>query len=98
MVSAKTRVAILNDIHLNQTYDFPCGAICYDRGSHGYDSPPALVDTILDDIQKQAQGEKLDAILISGDFAVHGISTGIGKPNRWPEMKQIIGKVIDMIQ
>jgi hypothetical protein len=98
MASAKTRVAILNDIHLNHTYDFPCGTICYDLGSHGYDSPPALIDTILDDLHKQAQGEKLDAILISGDFAVHGISTGIGQPNRWPEMKQVIGKVMEMIQ
>jgi hypothetical protein len=57
------RIAILNDVHLNLTYDYGCSfPFCYDNGMYGLDPPSQLVDTLLDDMQKQHP--TLDAILI----------------------------------
>ena len=46
------RIAILNDVHLNLTYDYGCSfPFCYDNGMYGLDPPSQLVDTLLDDMQ-----------------------------------------------
>ena len=46
------RLAIFNDIHLNITYDLPCGfPSCNNLGKYNFNSPAALVEAILDDLQ-----------------------------------------------
>jgi hypothetical protein len=44
------KLALINDIHLNLTYDQGCGIICYDRGNYGLDTPALLFDTVLENI------------------------------------------------
>ena len=45
------RIAIINDVHLNLTYDYGCSfPFCYDHGMYGLDSPSQLVETLLDDM------------------------------------------------
>ena len=44
------KLALINDIHLNLTYDQGCGILCYDRGNYGSDSPSLLFDTVLQNI------------------------------------------------
>ena len=44
------KLALINDIHLNLTYDQGCGILCYDRGNYGSDSPALLFDTVLQNI------------------------------------------------
>ncbi len=44
------KFALINDLHLNLTYDGDCRLMCYDKGSYGTDPPAALIDTILEDI------------------------------------------------
>ena len=57
------RIAILNDVHLNLTYDYGCSfPFCYDNGMYGLDPPSQLLDTLLEDMQRQYSN--LDAILI----------------------------------
>jgi len=47
------RIAILNDVHLNLTYDYGCSfPFCYDHGMYGLDPPSQLLDTLLDDMQR----------------------------------------------
>ncbi len=45
------KFALINDIHLNLTYDQGCGFVCYDRGNYGSDSPALLFDTVLENIE-----------------------------------------------
>lgn len=69
------RLAILNDIHLNLTYDNTCTWLqpfCYDHGKYELDPPPALLDTILADM-KYNYGN-VDAVLLQGDMLAHGLS------------------------
>lgn len=44
------KFALINDIHLNLTYDQGCGIMCYDRGNYGSDTPALLFDTVLENI------------------------------------------------
>ena len=49
--SLQTRLAILNDIHLNLTYHMGCSfPHCYDDGQYSFDSPHSLMDLIIDDL------------------------------------------------
>ncbi len=88
--SSGVRIAILNDVHLNLTYDYGCTfPFCYDRGMYGLDSPALLLDTILDDMNTQYP--YLDAILIQGDSILHGISVSASSPTtNWPQQKQVL--------
>ena len=46
------RIALLNDIHLNLTYNLQCHfPLCYDLGRYDYDSPAALLDLMFDDLK-----------------------------------------------
>jgi hypothetical protein len=94
------RVAILNDLHLNRTYDQSCTFMrCYDRGDYGSDSPAKLVETILEDMQRETDhGKKYDAIMIGGDFVVHGLSSDDKDKNNWPQMKEVIADSMKLIQ
>ena len=44
------KLALINDIHLNLTYDQGCSIGCYDRGNYGLDTPALLFDTVLENI------------------------------------------------
>ena len=51
---------------------------CYDRGNYGSDSPAKLINTILEEMKRETNdGKDLDAILIAGDFVVHGLSSSV---------------------
>jgi len=79
------KFALINDLHLNMTYDGQCNLMCYDKGAYGLDSPAKLIDTILEDIQRETNhGRDLDAIMIAGDFVVHGLSSAHHGSNNWP--------------
>jgi Calcineurin-like phosphoesterase len=85
------RLAILNDIHLNLTYEYTCGfPFCYDQGIYGVDAPTALFDTILDDLHDNYHFKKVDAILILGDFIRHGLSKNDPNSNNWAKQKIIV--------
>ena len=44
-------MALLNDIHMNLTYNEDCTfPYCYSDGKYGMDSPSTLVDFIIDDL------------------------------------------------
>jgi hypothetical protein len=91
------RIAILNDVHLNLTYDYGCSfPFCYDHGMYGLDPPSQLVDTLLDDMQRQYP--YLDAILIQGDSLIHGLSVGATSPtNNWPQQKIILQTLLQKV-
>ena len=83
-LGGSVRIAILNDIHLNLTYDYGCTfpSLCYDHGMYGLDPPAQLLDTMMDDLKYQYPS--LDAILIQGDSIVHGLSVSSTSPtNNW---------------
>ena len=79
-ISQAIRLAVLNDIHLNLTADpaeYDCeGTLCFDMGGMvNYDSPQKLFDFVLEDFVKVNNNEqKFDAIILSGDLVMHGLS------------------------
>ena len=48
-------------------------------------------------LKVKTQETPIDAILISGDFVVHGMSSNVMGVNKWPEMKVIIRQAVQMI-
>ena len=67
------RLAIFNDIHINTTYNEGCDfPLCNSLGIYGLDPPARLLERMLIDL-KQTYKE-IDAVLISGDMAAHGLA------------------------
>ena len=90
----------MTDIHLNPNYTDVCGfPLCLDLGNYGTDTPEALLNATLDDMQLMYNNVAvngstlLDVILMSGDFVVHGLaSTNLSDPlpATWATQKSII--------
>ena len=57
------------------------------------------MDLILEDMEVNYHNEhEFDAILVSGDFVVHGVSRkDLADESAWPEIKDIIRSTIQMI-
>ena len=73
-----------------------CGfPFCYDLGMYDYDPPEALLDSILTDLSNNYNSvlSPIDAILISGDFVMHGLSRDMDGPSNWSTIKLIIEMV-----
>lgn len=91
--SSALRLAIFNDIHLNTTYDYQCPytSLCYDQGMYDFDSPPALLDTMLSDLKENYHTilKNVDAIIVQGDNVYHGLSSDNPATHNWPQMKQV---------
>jgi hypothetical protein len=48
------------------------------------DSSEVLVKSILEDMERDTNGEPLDAIMITGDFVMHDMSEkNTSKPHKW---------------
>ena len=94
------KLAVINDIHLNPNLEDSCSLwppqLCYTLGVYGTDTPVPLFEAILENIK--GQHENPDAILISGDFVVHGLASKNHTYNNWSEMKIIINQALSMIQ
>jgi len=100
------RIAFLTDIHLDPAYNEGCQFImCLDKGNYALDAPQNLLDTVLDDMSlsyhdKKADvnsTEKIDAIIVTGDFVVHGLSSKNFSENNWEKSKVILQKSFDSI-
>ena len=55
-----------------------------------------MFDTVLENIEHM--NDDIDAILIAGDFVVHGLSSKDHNQDNWSEMKKVIGKVMQMVK
>lgn len=77
-VISATRFLILNDIHLNQTFEGECTfGMCNDLGVYGKDSPLSLVQTIIKRAAADnAENGKPDAVLLLGDHLRHKLDPG----------------------
>lgn len=64
------------------------------------DAPIKLVDTVLKDLKYyyDTASEKVDAVLIAGDFVVHGLSNSDPNFRNWPEMKKVFQAVIASVE
>jgi Icc-related predicted phosphoesterase len=63
------------------------------------DAPIKLVDAVLGDAKYyyDVAGDKIDAVMIAGDFVVHGLSNSDPNFGNWPEMKRVIKAIIDSV-
>ena len=92
------RLGIMNDVHLNLTYNQGCTfPFCYDGGEYGFDSASTLVDTLLDDM-KSNYDDPIDIFMLSGDFVMHGLAADNGGDGDWASMKNTISAVIDKVK
>ena len=97
-MSQALRLGFLTDIHMDPDYAGYCGfPLCYDRGNYGYDTSELLLNTTLDDMlanfadPSNPNATKIDAILMSGDFVVHGLSLkDFSQQPNWAKIKSII--------
>lgn len=68
------------------------------------DPPKELLETILGDIHanynqgSDKKKEKLDAIVVNGDFAMHGLAKQNNINSAWKQLKQIMTSVSISIQ
>jgi hypothetical protein len=64
------------------------------------DPPIKLLDTVLGDMKYnyQTSSEQIDAVLISGDFVVHGLSNSDPLHRNWPEMKLTIETIVKRVE
>ena len=91
------RLLQINDVHVNLNYNYSCSfPICLDLGNYAMDAPIKLVDTVLGDAKYyyDTYSEKIDAVMIAGDFVVHGLSNSDPNFGNWPEMKRVISAII----
>ncbi len=97
------RIAQINDVHVNLNYElgsyctFP---LCLDNGNFFMDPPLKLVNTVITDMKYwyDTQSTKIDAVLIAGDFVVHGLSNSDPDHKNWPAMKDVFNSVINEVQ
>lgn len=86
------KFAIINDIHMNLNYTGLCNlGRCNDMGNYGSDPPFSLFNTIVDDIHTNYEDEnKIDAIIVNGDFNSHGLSVkqrgDANIPHKFPQI------------
>jgi Calcineurin-like phosphoesterase len=95
------RLAQINDIHVNLAYNYSCSfPLCLDLGNYAMDAPIKLVDTVLGDLKYyyDTASEPVDAVLLAGDFVVHGLSNSDPEFKNWPEMKRVISAIIDSVK
>ena len=103
LVSRGLRIAQINDVHVNLDYYFGgyCTfPLCLDLGNWLMDPPIKLVDTVLGDMKYWYHTDRtpIDAVLIGGDFVVHGLSNSDPNFGNWPIMKDVLRAVINSVQ
>ncbi len=95
----KMRIGLLSDIHLDPDYKDGCNfVVCHDRGDYGTDTPQVLLDTMLEDMHlsyhdqdvNENSTNKIDVIMVTGDFVVHGLASKNFSDNNWEKQKPII--------
>lgn len=100
-VSNGFRFGMVNDVHLNLTYSGDCSfPYCYSDGEYGLDSDLNLVKEILNDMHEQydSNSKSIDAIILSGDFVMHGVASRDPAVSNWDIMKQTISEVTTQTQ
>ena len=78
------RLLLINDIHL----DIDSTAKFSDPGD---ETSPNTLDRVVSEAARREEksGEKIDAILIPGDFCRHGLAAPVGADyNNWDTMKK----------
>ena len=92
------RVAIMTDMHIDPSYNATCNLLCYDLGDYGKDPPRALLDVMIDDLATNYnRHDEIDAVLVSGDFVVHGLAQKDFRYSNWTLQKPIFSDVISSI-
>ncbi len=73
--------------------------LCLDLGNWFMDAPIKLLDTVLGDMHYwyHTKSTPIDAILIGGDFVVHGLSNSDPNFGNWPVMKEVFKAVINSV-
>ncbi len=104
VVSKALRIAQINDLHVNLNYadegfgycKFP---ICLNLGNFFMDPPVQLLDTVLGDMKYNYHTSKtpIDAVLIGGDFVVHGLSNSDPDHKNWGAMKEVLAAAISSV-
>jgi Calcineurin-like phosphoesterase len=96
------RIAQINDVHvdLNYKFDYCSFPVCLDNGNFFMDPPLKLVDTVIGDMKYwyHTSTTKIDAVLLAGDFVVHGLSNSDPDHKNWPAMKDVFNAVINEVQ
>lgn len=98
------RIAQINDLHVNLNYEqdgyayckFP---VCLNLGNFFMDPPITLLENVLGDMKYNYHTSKtpIDAVLIGGDFVVHGLSNSDPEHKNWDSMKQILAAAIQSV-
>ena len=71
------RFLVLNDLHYNPNLTTKCDiGYCTTKGVYGQDSPMELIELVLDNAKETVVDEKIDGILISGDYICHDYEPG----------------------
>lgn len=92
------RVAILTDMHIDPSYNATCNIMCYDLGDYDDDPPPSLLNLMLSDLSTNYnRHDEIDAVLVTGDFVVHGLAQKDFRYSNWTLQKPIIKDVIQAI-
>ena len=102
------KVTVINDVHLDLEYKaLPLNNLCRlqsqsknievfeDRlklGTWGCDSPFELVETMYDEIEKQ---DSLDLIIMSGDYAAHGLAAYPNQKDHYEQLKEVHSKLFE---
>lgn len=73
---------MINDVHLNTTGS--------DGGLYGEDAKLSLFKTMVDDLA--AAQQPLDALMILGDFVIHGLSSREENVSNWDQMQPSISQ------
>ena len=99
VVSASAyRVAIMTDMHIDPSYNGTCNIMCYDLGDYDRDPPKSLLTLMLSDLSTNYnRHDEIDAVLVSGDFVVHGLAQKDFRYSNWTLQKPIIQDVIQEI-
>lgn len=108
LVSLTMKISVINDIHLDVDYKaLPTNKLCWtDDNSHnieiftdwlkygtwGCDSPFELVETVYEEVEKQ---DHLDLIIMSGDYAAHGLSAYPNQKDHYSKLKEVHTKLFE---
>ena len=97
-VAQAYRIAIVSDMHVDPAYNQTCSTLCEDMGKYEEDPPASLLNLILDDLaQAYDKHDDINAVLITGDFVVHGLAQKNLSASNWTLQKPIIQSVINAI-
>eukprot|EP00347_Sterkiella_histriomuscorum_P008268 403345729 len=99
-LSQSIKFGVFNDVHLNLTLHGDCKfPYCYNDGEYGFDSDSALVDTMMDDMHDQFDAStKIDVVVMSGDFVMHGLASTNPSVSNWDLMKETIQASVDKVK